>query len=321
MSIDRKLKFALLALVVSLPILGAALFTAYSHLTGLVYHRIDELERDAADLAERIETDVEALKIKAESVASFVGRGGDYTAVRQLADVAFLPVGENIIIHGLDGHQLFNSRFPLGSAPSPRQNSKFIQSVIATGKSVTSDVVTSPNNGELRAAVTVPIWQEASIIGTLSVSFGLDRFAKTIGHAGAFQGEQWAVTDRNGLVLARSNSIKADLGKPLTDKPRKAGEATEWVTDPVSGARIARSWMSTKASGWSVAVSVPESRLYVPVNNWLILYLVVLVVSVAIAVLLAGSLVPDDITYPAVNSRETEESCTLVRDVTPLRKA
>jgi signal transduction histidine kinase/CheY-like chemotaxis protein len=209
-----------------------------------------------------------------------------YSHARQLA-----PSPQSaIVLSDPGGHQLLNTRQPLGTQLPQRRHSNLGQLMRGLGadRMLVSDLFLAPLPQRHEFAVQVPVKRGDQVSYFLALGLDAALMAPLVNSRELRDEMILTITDRNGLVVARSRSGDRFLGKPIRERTRKLmAENLEGEYDSVTldGEQVRAFYSTVPSADWKVVLSIPKSAIRrVPLHAAALL-------GVAMAVLLgAGSI-------------------------------
>ncbi|CAH0281290.1 Blue-light-activated protein [Massilia sp. Bi118] len=199
--------------------------------------------------------------------------------------------GKNtIILSGLDGMQVMNTRLPWGA--SPRTINPRLLALRRAGDAdgaIVSDLFFSPLGQRYDFAVQVPVRIDGELRYYMSRGMEAAEIQGLISRQGFPENWIASVVDRDGLVIARSRNFKENVGKSASGALLKAIRAgvTSGINDgkTLDGMRVKAFYHRAPKSQWSVILSVPSAELEAPARR------VSLLLTVLIALILVSALI------------------------------
>jgi two-component sensor histidine kinase len=281
------LLLALSIVVLAVPLLGLLAVEA----TSLSATKRAELHADASRTAERIAADLDqtlngyiaSLETLAttpalvkDDVETVYGQA--VAALRSRKLFAFLR-------DAATGQQLFNTRLDFG-APLPRSGG-FDQPMFETKTPYVSDVVIGDVAKKAVMGVSVPVIRGTGIRYVLSLSLDPDLIKELLDRQQLPPDWNATITDRKGIVIARTRRHGDVVGKPFTALSVGGGGTSELDGNDVEGERVLWAAAPSRVSDWKVYVSVPSSRVDAAARDALLSY--VLIVAAFTCAGLAGA--------------------------------
>jgi signal transduction histidine kinase/CheY-like chemotaxis protein len=260
-------RFLLLVLSILVPsFIAAALAVTY------VYHDAQEAQnRSMAETARAMallidnELETEETLLQALARAPSLERG-DLPEFYEHARRAAPPPESAVILFGLDGRPLLNTRRPYGAALPARGGSNLSQLTARYGarRTLVSDLFMSQVGGRYDFAVQVPVMAGERIRYLLASGVNASSLQRMLMRQRLPAKWLATVVDRQGIVIARSRDSDLFMGKLV----RAATLARLGVPgDQVYESRTldgidSRVFASTvPASGWKILLSIPSSEL------------------------------------------------------------
>jgi PAS domain S-box-containing protein len=200
---------------------------------------------------------------------------GDLKAFYQQAMAAQEVGGDYFFLTNRSGQQLVNTRIPSGD-PLPETSANDWKKVFASGKMQVSNLYPgTPSQGAAATgpvfSVSVPVEKRKNTIYALSASIAPERILDILKRETLRAGWVATVTDRHGVVIARSQDSDKLVGRMLprdlgTDSKQQAGL---WQTSDADGEPVLRATTYAKQSGWFVSTTVPLAIANRPiVRSW-----------------------------------------------------
>lgn len=261
----------LLVLSILLPLLA---FSA------LVLWRVTEVEQSRAEQAAEIAANTLAQDIDRELrgiTATLSGlstspalQDQDYRTFYAQAKDAGRLLGAPILVRDLKtGQQLLNTRVSYES-PLPLNPLGEIEHAIATTRApYVSDLVFGSVAQRLLFAVGVPVVVKGEVTAVLLASVDPERMISIMKEQSPAGNWTFAVSDRKGILLARSVDQEKYIGKasPLVRQMSALAGVHRAVN--LEGVNVLRGFRRTK-NGWTVAAFMPANAVDMPVRqSWL----------------------------------------------------
>jgi signal transduction histidine kinase len=209
-----------------------------------------ELSRSVASL--------EAMAISSRLVADIPG-------LRREA-VAFLssnPRWANIILSAPDGTQLMNARLPDGASLPPTPTPLLNAEVVAGREARASGVIFSPVLGKFFVGVAVPVLRDGQLVSVLSAVMLPQAWQSLVDRQKLPHGAVLGLFDPEQRIVARSAAPERWIGKPGSEGLAalvRGGAAVGWgETKTLEGVPAYTVYSRSAASGWSAAMSIPQS--------------------------------------------------------------
>lgn len=170
-----------------------------------------------------------------------------------------------IVLTGLDGEQLLNTRRPLGTK-LPSSIFKPLRKNSPHGTLI-SDLYFAPLGQQYSFAVEVPVIRAGEVIYYVAMGNFATHMQQVLADQKLPQGWIGTILDRQGVVVARSsNAGKFVNQKPQPDVLLQMEAAQGRVTRIASldGVPVVGSFNRSRAYGWAFFIGVPESQITSP---------------------------------------------------------
>lgn len=278
-----------LILLPTLPLLGAAGYSAYQYAQERGQLLELRLVDQAVNLSAQVNTDLEhAAGLLFAMAQSDAARSGDTAALyayakRVQAASSFLVA---ISLADREGNLEFLTMRPLGTVLKAVDPAS-VRETFATAKPSLSSLVRSPISDRLAIILNMPIVVEGRVIYCLRGVIELSSLSKRIEIAHPLPGMTSEVVTDSGIVLARSAAHEQYVGKPAAPALRqaiKANTRTVWAGESLQGEAVSVASRPVGSWGLTVAVSLPADLLLAPLRRELAEFATL---SAAILVLLA----------------------------------
>lgn len=178
-----------------------------------------------------------------------------------------------IVVRDTSGQQVVNTRLPFG-APLPRGVAEGIdREVIASKQAVFQGVFIGATAGRPIVSIRVPVYKGDDVTHVLSAAVEPRYLADLLKDESL--PPPWAITlvDRAGRIIARSvehdRFVGQEAPKPFRDRIEK-GEGV-WTGTNMNGESVFAAFTRSPFSGWTAAVSIPQSVLEQPLRRFLLI--------------------------------------------------
>jgi PAS domain S-box-containing protein len=269
-------QFLLYSLALLVP---ALVFSGLMFLRSAAFERAG-MEREIKDVARSvaaaIDRELTARITTLKALASSPSLAeGDLKAFYQQAMAAQEVGGDYFILTNRAGKQIVNTRIPFGD-PLPETSADNWEEVFETGKTQVSNLYQgTPSQGTAATgpvfSVSVPVEKRNKILYVLSASIAPERILDILKRETLRAGWVATVTDRAGVVIARSQDSEKFLGRTLP-RDRATGakqHAGLWQTADAVGEPVLRATTYALQSGWFVSTTVPTAIANQPiVRSW-----------------------------------------------------
>lgn len=223
-------------------------------------------EAMATAVARRLEAASATLAALAESEAM---QRNDFAAVHAHA-ARLLSRGSGggtaIILASRDGTQVFNTRWPFGTALTPAHWAT-IEPVFLTGKPYVSDLFTTPSAQIVVTTVNLPIVRDGRVAFALRLSLEPPALTAVLQEQQLPPDWIGVLLDRSGTIIARTRAAETYVGQKGVSELLEASAQGErgWYKVVVKeGVRMEAAFAKLPSVGWTAAVGVPEATLEQP---------------------------------------------------------
>lgn len=228
-----------------------------------------------------------ALEVLAGSAAL---KRGDMDGFRANVEV-FLrqyPAESALSLARRDGTPIFISRVLPGEPMPLRAGSENIEAVFRTAKPAFSDVSVDPMSNLPVIAVSVPVFENETVIYELSFNPPLQVFQNIIERTR--QTEEWTISifDRTGINFARVPNPQQTVGpkaSPTLLPPLLEHSEGKLMTTSFEGVPLLTAFARSPLTGWTVAAGMPVASVTAPL--WRALAITLGVGSLMLAIGLA----------------------------------
>ena len=257
----------LFALALTLPLLGLAIF-ALNRMASLeqaeTERRVLQL---AGDLADDIDRELDRAVVTLETLATSAALSiRDFAAFHEQAGRALRRDKAGILLIDRNYQQVLNTRAPFGQALPKTADVATAQRVFDSKERQVSDLFVGYVSGQHVINVEVPVFEGEEVRYALTMAFNATRFENLL--KGQRLEPHWitGITDKNGIILARSERHAEFVGKPLPAELFKRSLQAKGVfrATSVAGEEVLRATVRTKLSGWLISATVPVSYLQAP---------------------------------------------------------
>ena len=253
---------ALMSLALVLPAFG---FTTYlvRRSALLDQQQVEQrLSQVSADLADSIDRELERMLALLDTLAllePLVRR--DFAAFHTQASGAVRRLGAAIIVADPSMQQLVNTRVPYGTTLPGIADPGPLREAQTSRAPVVSNLVSGAVAQRYVFNIVLPLTGAGLHDHTLILALNADHWLKIM------EGQKlpgvWVtgISDRRGIIVARSKDHKAFVGKSLPANLLKSSreEVSAFATVNVEGNRTMRAVAQSKVSGWLVSGNVPQS--------------------------------------------------------------
>jgi PAS domain S-box-containing protein len=189
----------------------------------------------------------------------------DFADFHTTASAAVKRLGASVIVLDAQSQQLLNTRVPYGT-PLPRLSDLASAETVRTTKApVVSNLILGAISQRLVFNVLVPLPQPNLSDHVLIMSLDVEHLLKVMAGQSLQPGWMTGVSDRDGLVVARSRDHNAFVGKRLPPALLEASRSSSssssrrsaFSTVDMEGVQTLRGVARSKLSGWLVSANVP----------------------------------------------------------------
>jgi two-component sensor histidine kinase len=252
----------LFALALALPLLALAFF-ALNRMASLEEQEIERRALQVAqDLAGDIDRELDRAMVTLETLATSAALGrGDFAAFREQASRSLRRERAGILVVDRTYQQLLNTRSPVGAPLPPTSDPETAQRMFDTKERQASDLFMGVVSRQPIVNVWVPVFEGDVVRYGLGMALDATRFESLLKDQRLEA--QWitGVTDKKGIILARSERHAEFVGKPLPKELLDQSRAAKGVfrATSVAGAHIMRATVRSEIAGWLVSATVPVS--------------------------------------------------------------
>jgi len=260
-------RLLILVLTILVPAFAAALLAV-----GYVYveerrvqeNSVRETVRMFSLLVENeIQNDESVLRALANSPAL---ADGDLRAFYLHARSLMPNADANIVLFGLDGRQLLNTRLPFGAPLPQRRMSDIAEQMRRAGpdRTFVSNLFLVPHVNEYNFVVQVPVRKDGQVHYLLSMGISAASMQKLVREQGFPPAWIVSIADRNGIIIARSVEPDRSRGRLVTEYARRAfatGREGIFSSITLDGVPVQAFFSTVPNFDWRVIVSIPNAEL------------------------------------------------------------
>ena len=193
--------------------------------------------------------------LSSQNLAAFHGQ-----AQAALKDQAFV----NVILSDRSGRQLINTFRPFGE-PLPTQGDPGgLLRVFETGSPVISGLFQGRVTRSHIVGVGVPVRRDSEVRYALTAGLALDRLSQLLTHQKLPQGWIAAIFDGTGTIVARTaegERFVGQRGSPELVRRMRVAQEDAFESRTLEGIPVVTVFSRSPASGWTVAIGIPEREL------------------------------------------------------------
>lgn len=282
-----QVQFLLYSLALLVP---ALIFSGLMILRAASLERV-AMEQETSDVVRKvaiaIDRELAAATTTLKALASSPSLAeGDLKAFYGQAMAAQEVGGDHFFLTNASGKQLVNTRTEWG-APLPDVSGNDWKEVTASGKPQVSNIYQGIVAKAPVFSVSVPVQRRRRTVFILSASISPERILDILRSENLDEGWVATVTDRAGVIIARSKDSHDYVGRtqheePLEGTPLRPGL---WRTADAEGKPVLRATTYSQQSGWLISTTVPLAIANRPiVHSW------VLVITLALSFTLLSGL-------------------------------
>lgn len=239
----------------------------------------------ARSVSENIDRDISASVESLNALASspLLAQGNFADFYRQATDVMSLRK-QHILLRGLDGRQLLNTRVPWGSAFPAQDLSETDKKALAELKPAVSNLRVGTISGHWVIGLTVPVIIDDAVRYLLTMSIDPGYIRDIISTSARNPSWITAISDRNGRIIARSAEHELYVGRQIHPDVKMWSAGAEGVhrTDTLAGQQVVRGYHWAADSGWLAAAFAPTSVIDGPrIATWWIFVLAAIAITTA----------------------------------------
>lgn len=267
-------------LVWHLSLFAAALVIPALALIVLLFWRAAEAERaridqDVRDVASAVTVALDRYLVGKQSllfalVTAPSLHDGDHAAFHRQASELAGAEGLDLVLRDLSGQFLLDTRVPWGQ-PLPRSTLDIDWQVIESRRAAVSNLFIDATSQQPSFAVVAPVVRDGHVVALLSAVSPSERAVQIL--RDRMPAELWAasLSDRNGIIVARTRDNATWVGRPITAQLRRAAVHASGTWDGPSheGAPLRGGYARSPDSGWLTAVGVERGRLMAPLHRML----------------------------------------------------
>lgn len=173
----------------------------------------------------------------------------------------FSGMGIDIRLRGLGGQLLVDTSLPHGTLLPLWPLIAPMREAVERKSVVFSDLFVSRGTGTYAVAIMLPVLRNGEVVALVSTTFSPDVFARVMAEFGVRAPYFASLTDRSGLIIARSDRHAEMVGRPLVAFDAATGSSGTWRGANVSGLQVFAFYIRSPLSGWLVTLGVDEAAL------------------------------------------------------------
>lgn len=256
---------------------GAALVLPLLALSTYALNRMAEVEQNqierrvlqvARNLAVGVDQELDRALVTLETLStSSELRTGDFRGFHQQALLALKPKKAAIVLVDRSYQQLVDTLRDFGTPLPKTADPETAQRVIDTREPQISNVFSGSVSGLPVFNVEVPVLgNNREVRYVLIMSFQASHLSDMLRQVQLSPSWIAGITDRNGIVLARSERAEEFVGRPLPGQLFAQTKAAEGLYKAVNvtGEPILRATARSERAGWYISATVPVSHMQEP---------------------------------------------------------
>jgi signal transduction histidine kinase len=190
-------------------------------------------------------------------------RDGDWATLDQTARRVLTDSKRWLVVVGMDGRQVINTRLPRGAAiPNVALDPAYV-AAMQSGQTYVSNLVHGPAAQALVVHVGRPVRHENGTLYGLSIVMVPDALREALEVQRFAPDGVLSIVDRTGRIIVRNPYRSEFIGKPATsDMVRAINERDEGVGESVTleGIPVITAFMRARC-GWSVLIGSPKAKV------------------------------------------------------------
>ena len=268
------------------------------------YHRERErLTRDsmatARALIATVDMELKGAKLALYALASSPHlSSGDFAAFYGQAQAALKEqTFTNIVLLDASGRQLVNTARPFGEPLPAQGNPPQLQRIFETGEAVTTDLFTGPVLQKPLIAIGVPARSDGKMRYALNGGIDPQVLSTLLRQQRLPEGWIGAIFDTQGTIVARTHEQERFVGqKGSPSLVQRIREAREDMIESrtLEGIAVLTVFSRSPASGWTVAIGIPQreltAHLWYSMARLFVVAFIALLTALALALLLGRRL-------------------------------
>ncbi|WP_162560629.1 EAL domain-containing protein [Methylobacterium durans] len=224
---------------------------------------IDLTQRAADEIDRFIEARITMLQALATSPAL---DAGDFSRFDQQGRDLLEAEGIAVILRDPTGQQRVNTRKPFGTS-LPQTPADADRIMAETKRPYVSDLTTGHFLKLPMVVLSVPVTRAGKLLYILDASMHPLVFADLLQRSGIRAPYFGTISDRNGLIIARSINSSSMIGqRARCFSEHNPGQGT-WSGTDADGQRIAVHFLRSSLTGWQVSIGIEEAALVAPLTR------------------------------------------------------
>lgn len=173
----------------------------------------------------------------------------------------FSGLGIDIRLRGLDGQVVVDTSLPRATPLPHWPLIEPMRQAVERKEPVFSNLFVSRGTGTYAVAIFVPVIRNGEVVQLVSTTFSPDVFARVMTEFGVRAPYFASLSDRSGLIIARSDRHAETVGRPLVAFAAAVGASGTWRGTNVSGLPVFAFYIRSPLSEWLVTLGVDRAAL------------------------------------------------------------
>jgi signal transduction histidine kinase/ActR/RegA family two-component response regulator len=219
-------------------------------------------------------------------------------------------VWDSIALFTPGGRQLVNVRQPFGAPLPSATNRPYLREIARLKRPVVSGYVVDGVSERPHVVIAVPVLRNQTLAYVLLASLRLDSIGTMLAEQRLPHDWIASVTDRDGIIVARTRDVHRYVGRPATETYRAMTAGADTGSgrgESVEGHRVHTAFGRSELAGWTVAIALPAAAMDAAITRFLLAIggggLLFVLVGIAVAVLLSRRIARPIVSLSAVAAR------------------
>lgn len=244
----------------------------------------------AAEIERMLGSRLDILRVLATSPAIDAGDHAAFDAqARQ-----FTESGVDIRLRALDGRLLVDTGLPPGETLPHWPLLEPMNEAIRSRQPVFSSLFVSRGTSTYAVAIFVPVVRDGTVVALVSNTFSPEVFHRVMVRAGITDPYFASLSDRSGLIIARSANHETSVARQLPSFDAAVGRSGAWNGVNADGLKVRAFYQRSPLSGWLVTLGLRESAidaaLWRTFGGVTVVGLLLVILSIALAAVLVRRL-------------------------------
>ncbi|PTM60810.1 sensor histidine kinase [Phreatobacter oligotrophus] len=206
----------------------------------------------------------------------------------------FTESGVDIRLRALDGRLLVDTGLPPGEVLPHWPLLEPMTEAIRSRQPVFSSLFVSRGTSTYAVAIFVPVVRDGTVVALVSNTFSPEVFHRFMVRAGISDPYFASLSDRSGLIIARSANHEASVARQLPSFDAAVGRSGSWNGINADGLKVRAFYQRSDLSGWLVTLGLRESAidaaLWRTFGGVTVVGLLLVILSIAMATVLVRRL-------------------------------